>query len=189
MYATGKAGHKITQFDVQPFTSTKNRLHCIINPHRLPPIAHDGYSAEPSDAAIKSLPLRVFKGTRLAQCWHSDGANRDCMIHFDTEGTPRIGSVLTPTLEAGSVVRVAGHGIDGAVVGQPAVYLTLYRGETPAVGVCGEKGCQASTVGTSSLGCNSRFGSSDVDAQPIRFASSASLACWTLRGRTPSKTR
>ena len=53
------------------------------------------------------------------------------------------------------------------------VFLTLYRGEQPAVGVCGAKGCQASTQSTESLGCSSRFGSTDDDAEegePVAIA-------------------
>ena len=82
--------------------------------------------------------------------------------------------MLTPVVEPGALVRIAGHGIDGGIEGQPKIFLTLYRGETPAVGVCGEKGCQASTQSTQSLGCNSRLGSSDADGgrEPMAIAHS-----------------
>ena len=76
--------------DVQPFTSTKNRLHCIVNPHRLPPISLEfddtidvtdvGNGGGETNEGVVMLPLRVFKGTRLAQCWHVDGETTP--IHF-----------------------------------------------------------------------------------------------------------
>ena len=82
----------VARCDVQAFTSTKNRLHCIVNPHRLPPITDEydgtGESAVPREVAgefrekgyagERHLPLRVFKGTRLAQCWHDIGPNKNC---------------------------------------------------------------------------------------------------------------
>ena len=150
----------VARCDVQPFTSTKNRLHCIVSPHRLPPMSleHDPKGKE------VMLPLRVFQGGRLAQCWHSDGKNKNCWVYFDAAGTPRVDRVLTPVVEGGATVRVAGYGLDGGLTGDPTVYLTLYRGDTPAVGVCGEKGCQASSQSTTAVGCNSRLGSSDADS-------------------------
>ena len=113
----------VARCDVQPFTSTKNRLHCIVNPRKLPPITAD------YDAAGKevSLPLRVFKGTRLAQCWHSEGRNQNCMVLFDSAGTPRVTSVLTPVLEAGATVRVAGYGLDGQIVGDAVTTVLVVR--------------------------------------------------------------
>ena len=150
----------VARCDVQPFTSTKNRLHCIVNPHRLPPISIEH---NPAGREVM-LPLRVFKGSRLAQCWHSDGPNTNCWVYFDAAASPRVDRILTPVLAAGSTVRVKGHGIDGGLSGDPTVYLTLYRGDTPAVGVCGEKGCQASSQSTTSIGCNARLGSSDADS-------------------------
>ena len=76
----------VARCDVQPFTSTKNRLHCITSPHRLPPISVEH---EPAGREVM-LPLRVFKGTRLAQCWHADGPNTNCWIYFDAGATPRV---------------------------------------------------------------------------------------------------
>ena len=72
--------------------------------------------------------------------------------------------VLTREIEPGGLMMVEGHGIDGGLLGAPRVYLTLYRGDTsPAVGVCGEKACQASNAGSQTIGCNSRLGSSEND--------------------------
>ena len=120
----------VARCDVQPFTSTKNRLHCIVSPHRLPPMDLE-YNATNREVM---LPLRVFKGTRLAQCWHSDGKNTNCWVYFDPSATPRVERVLTPVLEPSATVRVTGYGLDGGVSGDPTVYLTLYRGDTPSVG-------------------------------------------------------
>ena len=46
--------------------------------------------------------------------------------------TPRVERVLTPVLEPSATVRVTGYGLDGGVSGDPTVYLTLYRGDTPS---------------------------------------------------------
>jgi hypothetical protein len=61
---------------VQPFTSNRNRLHCIVHADGLPP-------PDPIyDAAGRFVehPLRVYKGTRLAQCWHTGGLNHGCFL-------------------------------------------------------------------------------------------------------------
>ena len=145
--------------DVQPFTSTRNRLHCIINSVGLPPPTLE-YSPHPS---IVEMPLRVYKGTRFAECWMDYGINKDCHLRFDITGTPRVTRVLTREVEPGGLMRIEGHDLFGGLQGTPMVFLTLYRGKMPAVGVCGEKSCQASNSGTQVIGCNSRVGSPDEE--------------------------
>ena len=44
----------VARCDVQPFTSTKNRLHCIVNPHRLPPITAE-YDFDGEDAVPREV--------------------------------------------------------------------------------------------------------------------------------------
>lgn len=61
---------------VQPFTSSRNRLHCIINSEGLPP----------PDVRYNPLgrfalyPIRVVRNGRLATCWHVGGVNHDCFL-------------------------------------------------------------------------------------------------------------
>ena len=69
--------------NVQAFTSTKNRLHCLIGADGVPAATTDYY--EPGD--FVSLPFRVLKNGRYADCWHKGGTNHDCFARFDTAGT------------------------------------------------------------------------------------------------------
>ena len=45
--------------------------------------------------------------------------------------------VLTREVEPGGLMMIEGHGINGGIQGQPRVFVTLYRGDVPAVGVRG----------------------------------------------------
>ena len=64
--------------------------------------------------------------------------------------------MLTSTVESGGTLRLAGHGIDGGMSGRQRMAATLFRGATPVLGACGEKSCQASSLGAETLGCSSR---------------------------------
>ena len=140
---------------VQPFTTTKNRLHCIIDSEGLPPPTT---IYDPS-GSFASHPLRVVRNGRIAQCWHVGGANHGCFIRFDLGGTPRIERLLTPTVQSGGVVRVRGAGIDGGVLGSERMVGTLFRGGgRVVVGACGEKDCAPSNLGVETIGCLSRVG-------------------------------
>lgn len=137
---------------VQSFTSAKNKLHCIIAAEGLPqPLPT--YSATGS---FVSLPFRVIKNGRLADCWHIGGINHACFARFDVGGTPRLRRVLTSTVESGGLLRLSGQGIDGGLSGVTKLQATLFRGDTPVLGSCGEKDCQASSMGADTLGCYSR---------------------------------
>ncbi len=68
--------------NVQAFTSTKNRLHCIIGAEGVPAATTDYYE----HGSFVSLPFRVLKNGRLADCWHKGGTNHDCVARFDTGG-------------------------------------------------------------------------------------------------------
>ena len=146
---------------VQPFTSNRNRLHCIISGDGLP--APDlTYSAT---AKFVSEPLRVYKDGRLADCWHVGGINHGCFLTFDVAGTPRVTRVLTQVVEAGSFVRVMGNGIDGGLTGDPKIMSALHRGSRDAgLGSCGQKDCQSSNMGTETVGCISREGGDEGDS-------------------------
>ena len=138
---------------VQPFSSTKNRLHCIVSADGAPaptPI----YKAS---GEFVILPIQVVKSNgRIADCWYSGGVNFGCFAQFDIGGTPRVLRVLNTVAESGGVLRLSGHGINGGLSGTPALTGTLFRGATPVLGSCGEKDCQASTLGAETLGCSSR---------------------------------
>ena len=145
---------------VQPFTSNRNRLHCIVSAALLP--APDPlYSTTPR---FVKEPLRVLKNGRLAQCWHVGGENHGCFLTFDTAGTPRVNRVLTPVVESGGMLRVRGHGINGGLQGDPKIISTMYRGSSLAVGACGQKDCQASNMGSETVGCLSRLGGEEGDS-------------------------
>ena len=164
---------------MQPFTTTRNRLHCIIGAGGLPPPDPE-YNAA---GRFAQHPLRIYKGTRLAACWHVGGANHDCQLTFDLGATPRMLRVLTPVMHSGAIVRVDGQGIDGGVMGDPLLMGTLYRGASIAVGACGQKDCQASNVGTETIGCASRAGragdavSGQKNALSLTFSDSTSFGC------------
>eukprot|EP00900_Chrysochromulina_parva_P005178 jgi/Chrpa1/14661/Chrysochromulina_OHIO_Genome00005065-RA len=113
---------------VQPFTSSRNRLHCIVSPENLPAPNPDYYpngldlnfgggghgrSGRTRDPLFVREPLRVLKEGRLAPCWHVGGLNHNCMIEFDVAATPRVYRMLTTLVESGGHVRVVGRGIDG----------------------------------------------------------------------------
>ena len=148
----GTYGH--IECAVQPFTSTKNRIHCIIQSDNLPAPT----SRYDPRGQFVSLPLRVTKGGRHAECWHVGFVNHGCFARFDVGATPRVLRVFTPTVESAGALRLGGEGIDGGLRGAPALAATLYRGATPVLGVCGEKDCQASNMGAETLGCYSRPG-------------------------------
>ena len=73
---------------VQPFTSNRNRLHCIVHADNLPP---PDWKYDPNGRNI-SFPLRVSKGARLAQCWHVGGANHGCFILCAPASAPPLSS-------------------------------------------------------------------------------------------------
>ena len=124
----------------QSFTSTTNRVHCIIDPEGLPPPKRE-YNADGAtlsmwaggetavDGAFQDLPLFLVAMTGLhADCWHVGGVNHGCFLRFDLAGTPRLWRVLTSEVDGGSVLRVIGRGIDGGLSGDPQVTAKLYRG-------------------------------------------------------------
>jgi len=164
---------------VQPFTSSRNRLHCIVSPENLPAPNPDYYpngldlnlgggghgrSGRTRDPLFVREPLRVLKEGRLAPCWHVGGLNDNCMIEFDVAATPRVYRMLTTLVESGGHVRVVGRGIDGGVTGDPKVMATLYRGHNMATGSCGQKDCQASNMGMETVGCITRLGGEEGDS-------------------------
>ena len=162
---------------VQPFTSNRNRLHCILSGDGLP--APDiSYS---TTAKIVSEPLRVYKDGRLADCWHVGGLNHGCFLNFDVAGTPRVTKVLTPVVEAGGFVRVVGHGIDGGLTGDPKILSALHRGSRDAgLGSCGQKDCQASNMGTETIGCVAREGGDEGVPTPDVRTSCAPTRCMCM---------
>ena len=136
---------------VQPFTSARNRMHCIISSANAPaPLSQ----YDPSGTFV-SRPLSVYARGQLAQCWHEGTTGADCAVRFDIGGTPRVLRVLTQTVEAGGTLRLSGEGIDGGLSGAQRLAAALYRGATPVLGACGEKDCQASNMGAETLGCAS----------------------------------
>jgi hypothetical protein len=142
---------------VQPFTSTRNRLHCIVSAEGLPP-PDLSYRA---GGRFVDYPIRVYKSGRLAQCWHVAGINHGCVVRFDLAGTPRVTRLVTPVLQSAGLVRLQGQGIDGGVGGQPGMIATLYRGQGQlVVGACGEKDCAPSNMGLETIGCLAREGGS-----------------------------
>ncbi|KOO31606.1 fibrocystin [Chrysochromulina tobinii] len=165
---------------VQPFTSNRNRLHCIISPENLPAPDAD-YNLT---GRFVTEPMRVLKEGRLAQCWHVGGLNHNCMVVFDVGATPRVYRMLTPVVESGSLMRVVGRGIDGGVAGDPKMMAMLYRGLNKATGSCGQKDCQASNVGTETVGCITRLGGDEGDgalgqesAVATAFSSDTEFGC------------
>ena len=85
-----------TECVVQAFTSSKNRLHCIISANGLPPPTADYRTT----ADHVSLPLRMEKGGRPADCWHVGGLNHGCFVQLDLSGTPRFHRVQTRLLQS-----------------------------------------------------------------------------------------
>ena len=124
---------------VQPFTSSNNRLHCVISAEGLPP-PDLLYNAS---GRFVDMPMQVVVSGRPAQCWHMGGINHRCKLRFDLGATPRFERILTPVLQSSGLLRVSGRGIDGGLIGPPGMVGTLYRGGQVVVGVCGEKDCGA----------------------------------------------
>lgn len=148
----GIRGH--VECKVQPFTSAKNRVHCIISSENAPAPLPD-YD---SNGRFVSLPLRVLKQGKAAECWHETRTvhGESCAVRFDIGGTPRVLRVLTQTVESAATLRLSGQGINGGLRGAQRLAATLYRGAVPVLGACGEKDCQASNMGAETLGCYSR---------------------------------
>ena len=144
---------------VQPFTSNRNRLHCILDPENLP--APDVVYS--TTGRFLQEPLTVMKDGRIAECWHVGSINHGCFLTFDVAGTPRVLRMRTPVVESGGFVRVVGHGINGGLTGDPKIMSALYRGAQQVVGACGQKDCQASNMGTETVGCISREGGEEGD--------------------------
>ena len=89
---------------VQPFTSNRNRLHCIIDASGLPPPPWE-YKATGS---FVEYPLKAYKGGRRAQCWHVGGVNHDCRLRYPS-GQAQTHS-RPPTLRChGCVCGLAAH--------------------------------------------------------------------------------
>lgn len=61
---------------VQPFTSSNNRLHCIVQAAGLP-APTPSYTVAGS---FVTMPFRVYKNGRLARCWHVGSQNHGCFI-------------------------------------------------------------------------------------------------------------
>ena len=138
--------------NVQPFTSAKNRMHCIISSENAPaPLT----KYDPAGRFV-SLPVTVLTHGRLAECWHKGKVGDSCAVRFDIGGTPRVLRVLTQTVESAGTLRLSGQGIDGGLHGAQRLAATLYRGAVPVLGACGEKDCQTSNMGAETLGCYSR---------------------------------
>lgn len=137
---------------VQPFTSARNRMHCIVSAANAPAPLPE-YTASGS---FVSLPLRMITRGRLVECWHNGTLGAPCAVRFDVGGTPRVLRVLTPVVESAGTLRLAGMGIDGGLRGAQRLAASLYRGAVPVLGACGEKDCQASNMGAETLGCYSR---------------------------------
>ena len=89
---------------VQPFTSTRNRLHCILDPEGLPPLDVEYKAA----GRFVDHPLRVLKSGRLARCWHTGGINHACFLRFDLAGAPRIHTRHASRPRGRGVVSVLG---------------------------------------------------------------------------------
>ena len=154
---------------VQPFTSTRNRLHCIISAEGLPP---PDVQYNPAGRLVDH-PIRVYKSGRLAQCWHVGSENHGCVVRFDLGATPRVTRVVTPVLRSGGVLRLRGLGIDGGLSGTPGMIATVFRGQGQlVVGACGEKDCAPSNMGLEVIGCKGRTGGSGdgVEGQNSEFA-------------------
>jgi hypothetical protein len=165
---------------VQPFTSSRNRLHCIIGAEGLPP---PDLAYNPA-GRFYDHPLRVYKSGKLAQCWHVGGINHACFVRYDLGGTPRVERLLTPTLQSSGLVRIRGQGIDGGLLGAPGMITTLFRGVGQlVVGACGEKDCAPSNMGMETIGCMSRVdGSGDAvlsqETTPaLAWSDSTSFGC------------
>ena len=140
--------HGDAECRVQGFTSSKTRLHCIIGPDALPP-PRPVYTAS---AIEQQLPLYLVGSNGAhADCWHVGGINHGCFLTFDLGGTPRLARVLTPVLHPGSLLRVAGNGVDGGLTGAAKVAARLVR-----------------AAGELAVGCVSRY--EDESPQAVQAA-------------------
>ena len=175
----GALGH--IECRVQPFTSAKNRMHCIVSADRAPaPLT----TYNPSGFFV-SMPIRSLVRGQLAECWHQGAAGDNCAVRFDVGGTPRVLRVLTQTVESAGTLRLSGEGIDGGLRGAQRLAATLYRGAVPVLGACGEKDCQASNMGAETLGCSSRpdaggsgiSGGSEENQRATAFSDATRFGC------------
>ena len=165
----GNAGARC---EVQPFTSSANRFHCVVQSDLLPPPDADNYSTA---GLFTDLPLRAFKDGRAAACWHVGGINHACFVRLDLGGTPRLNRVLTPVLQQGGVLRVLGNGINGGLNGDTTVIGRLFSGTgVAAVGQCGEKDCQSATGGLQTVGCKSR---QDDTSRALVYSDEENFGC------------
>ena len=168
-----------TTCDVQSFTSSNTRIHCVLNGDLLPP-PPDAYATSttnPSyasgDAMSKAGDFRMLKlyavpygvtarqlreGGRHADCWHVGGTNHDCFVRVDASGTPRLERVLTPALQPGGLLRVAGQGVDGGLRGEAKVKARLVQ-----------------AGGGQSIGCNSRYADDPTNA--LAHSDATSFSC------------
>ena len=175
----GALGH--IKCSVQPFTSAKNRMHCIISGDRAPaPLT----TYNPSGSFV-SMPIKSLIRGKLAECWHQGAAGDNCAVRFDVGGTPRVLRVLTQTLESAGTLRLSGEGIDGGLRGAQRLASTLYRGDVPVLGACGEKDCQASNMGAEAVSCYSRpdaggsgiSGGSEENQRATAFSDAKHFGC------------
>ena len=165
---------------VQAFTSTNNRMHCIVQTDGLPapsPVYNP-------DGEFVSRNLFLYKGSEgPAACWHTGGPNHGCVVQFDVGGSPRIKQVLTPELEPLGFVMLDGEGIGAGLTGDPTMSATIYRSANEVLGACGEKDCQPANLGSETIGCETREGGKrgdsvhDSNANAITFADEHTFGC------------
>lgn len=182
---------------VQGFTSTRNRLHCIIEPAGLlPPTSSyqpggtEGTHGE-ATALIQNVPLFVVGSRGIhADCWHVGGLNHGCFLKFDTGGTPRLHRVLTPVLQQGALVRVTGEGIDGGLSGMPRIASKIQRALDSANIACDNRDDEdvegPATVATDpySYGCKLRQAPSEGGFYNVSLVCPPSASNGTITGST-----
>ena len=169
-----------TTCDVQSFTSSNTRIHCVLNGDLLP--APPGRSVRHLDHQsvvrvgrrdVEAGDFRMLKlyavpygvtarqlreGGRHADCWHVGGTNHDCFVRVDASGTPRLEKVLTPALQPGGLLRVAGQGVDGGLRGEAKVKARLVQ-----------------AGGGQAIGCNSRYADDPTNA--LAHSDATSFSC------------
>lgn len=64
---------------VQPFTSSNNRLHCIVQARGLP-APTPAYPSDDASTTFVTMPFRVYRNGRLVHCWHVGGNDHGCSI-------------------------------------------------------------------------------------------------------------
>ena len=101
---------------------------------------------------------QLREGGRHADCWHVGGTNHDCFVRVDASGTPRLERVLTPALQPGGLLRVAGQGVDGGLRGEAKVKARLVQ-----------------AGGGQSIGCNSRYADDPTNA--LAHSDATSFSC------------